>query len=428
MIICYSIVTVTGKKHMSLESSINKIALENDILEILIRNREMRSNQIRESLIQNSNYKNKCKSKYTLSRTLDVYISRILKKLANNGDVKRRIDRQTGTKWYSLTNQGRKNAPFQTAYNKIRDSVKIPPQKTLELLIPEILYPSIDSRAQSYSDKQTVMTLEEITPKGKAPVDIALWINPANKDKIEAISNSFKEGVFLENTAWRFVENAKKAIIDATPDLYRWYGFGGGQPEIRKLIETLRASLDFDIILMLQFNGRKFVEIYDWDKVIRKYKERDMKEQQRKETFLPRANSPSKLRETWIEWEVLEALSNHNYNMNRYILHKELIRPSTSSLIDNFAEYIVGMAEVSHELYKNPNPPRVEDVKENLKEMLEDGTIKIAHTFVLNKEKYKEKARKAVLTIYEETGYELDWATTSAERANKMMRENSEKG
>lgn len=396
------------------------MTLEADVIEILLQYDLIQPSQIRKNLVESSaSYKSED------NRTLDVQISRVLKRLADSGNVEgpEYVKRQA---FYSITNLGRKNAALLIAHDKIRDSTKMPPEKSLELMLSEILSPMIatglrNGHLKSVSDAKTVSTLHEVTPEGKAPVDIALWLDPANKGKIEVVTQSLKEGWFLESTAYHFVEHCKKAIVDATASAYRWNGWASGPPQYQKMIETVRTSLDFDAILMLQFNGKKFAEKYDWQKDLRKYEEHDKIEKEKAEKFTNIVNKAGSTREAWKEYTILEWLTWINRDLEIFNNNNHAVSSDTSSLAASIAEHIAGLMKAGKILHEDPKPPSVEEIMKKIQTLIEDGTLKIAFTLQLDEEKANKKKSDNATQVHEGTGYWIDPAVGLAKEIKNQL-------
>jgi hypothetical protein len=304
---------MSGKPAKSIR--INTTALESDVIDLLLRTPEIRLNEIRGQLLALPDYKHIVNfaeiPKDVLGRRLDIYIFRILKKFQKNGDIKKRYDEATDTKRFYVTEQGKKRLPAQRIYNRITDSTKILPHKSLEVRLSKLLDLSKVTatqrgKAKSIEDMKTVKTLREVTPEGEAPVQVGLWLDPKNSNKVEAVAKNLKENMFLEHTAYTFVENCKNAILDASKDAYRWNGWKDGPPQIQMMIENLRTSLDFDATLFFQFSGKEFVEKFEWKKEFDKARELDNLERERYKKFKEDIDEPGQKRDSWIRNELIE--------------------------------------------------------------------------------------------------------------------------
>lgn len=373
--------------------------LEADVYEILVQKKEIQPSAIRKRLEERSNYKNED------SRTLDVHIIRALNKLIEKGRVEEpEIDKERHS-WYSITEQGLKDASFLIPFARIKGKE---PQKVFEVLLPEILNPIIaQDYPQKISERRTISTLHDVTPEGKAPVDVAFYLDPGNKDKIEAASRMVSNDLFLRNTAFQLVAGCQRAILNAAKDVYHWDGYQSGPPQIQKMVERLKMSLDFDVILFLHFNGKRLVEEYDWNADLKKYEEHDRLEHETWSPFVSGVSEIGVARESWIEWCILEQLGRVNHDLEVFNNLMHLIGPDSASMLTQFAEHIVGIENTGKILHKGPKPPTVDDVKKHLEKMIAEGVVEFAVTLKVNSDKIGKRQRNATNIVFQKTGYVL---------------------
>ena len=403
--------------------NIDNAALENDVREILFQNSEVRLNQIRNIVLDLPDYKRKINiegaARSSLSRTLDTYISRILSRLRKDGEVSRHFDEKKEKFLFSYTKLGRKKAPHKIMYTKLRDSTKIPPQELLLLNLPQILDLSLAASKNidktGTADAKTIMTLHDVAPLGKASVDVALWLDQANKDKIQVFSQKLVKELFLENTAERFVETCKSAIVEATKNAYRWNGWKNGPPQLGKMVETVKNSLDFEAILMLHFDGKRLVNTYDWKKDVDQYEKHDENERKRSGRFSILVDEPGITREAWKNYSILDCLYWINYSLEVLNNGSHVISKETSSLVTGISEHIVNLMTAGKELHEDPEPPSVEEAQKIIEGLLEDGTLEFAYTLRLNNERANVKKRQNAIIVNNQTGYWLDPAVEFAE-------------
>lgn len=371
---------------------------ENDVYEILFQYKRIQPCTIRTLLEKRDNYIG------SHGRVLDVLIIRALKKLEEKGRATKPevIKHQS---WYSITKKGMKDAAIEISYEKMKGKQ---PQKVFEILLPEVLKPTIgEKNPKNVSDRRTINTLNDITPEGTAPADAAFYLDPGNKDKLETAGNFLANDLFLRNTAYQFVTECQRAILKATENVYKWDGYRSGPPQIRKMVERLKKSLDFDAILSLHFDGKRLVEEYDWESDIKKYEETVKVEHDTWPSFVSGTSKMGTARESWIDFCISEKLNQVKHDLEVLNTLNQVVAADTSSLINQFAEYIVALKETGKILHKGPIPPTVEDAKKHIVEMLDDGTLEIAVTFKVNTQKTIKRQKDATNMVFQETGYTL---------------------
>jgi hypothetical protein len=279
---------------------------------------------------------------------------------------------------------------------------------SVKILLPEPLKPSIEeTRKMDASDKRTVDTIHDIVPGGKAPVDVSFSLDSGNKDKLEATRNILADDIVLGGIAYDFVASCQRAILNATENGYKWEGYKSGPLQIRKMVERVKTSLDFDATLSFHFDGKRLIEKYDWEKDIRKYEETVKAEHETWPSFVSGTSKTGVTRDSWIDWCISEKLYYVEHDLEVLNNSNHVIAKDTSSLITQFAECIVALKNRGKILHEGPTSPTVEDAKKHIEEMLNDGTLEIAVTFKVNTEKIVKRQKEAATTVFQETGYTL---------------------
>jgi hypothetical protein len=174
------------------------------------------------------------------------------------------------------------------------------------------------------------------------------------------------------------------------------------------MIKTLKTSLDFDAMLMLHFNGKPFVQAYDWKKDLEKYEEHDKILHEKASAFNRLVNQQGKTRSAWTEYSILERLGWLNYNIEVFNNGDHLIAPDIASLKKQVAEHIVGLMIAGKELHNDPEPPSINIIEEFIERMFKDGILELAVTFRLDVNKANALKAERNRVVGAETGYILD--------------------
>ena len=347
-----------------------------------------------------TNRNKKSSSEYLKSAT-ERTIMRYLQSLVNEKKLEKKIEADHKT-YYRPVNSA---VVLKEIWQNQIESEKL---SSVEILLPQILKPSIGEKSKmNASDRRTVNTLHDILPTGKAPVDIVFSLDSGNKDKIDASSNILANDVVLGAIAYDFVAACQRAILKAVGNSYKWDGYKSGPPQIRKMVERVKTSLDFDAILSFQFNGKRLVEKYDWESDIKKYEETVKVENETWPPFVSGASKTGVTRESWLDWCISEKLYYVEHDIEVLNMSNHVVAKDTSSLVNQFAEYIVALKKIGKILHEGPMPPTVEDAKKHIEEMLNDGTLEVAVTFKVNTEKIGKRLSDATNTVFKETGYAL---------------------
>jgi hypothetical protein len=374
--------------------------LEADVHETLYQFNKIQPCQIRNILIKK--YQGSvCFSK---GRTLDVQISRVLKRLMAKGFVKKPV-KIKNEMFYSLTSLGRKKAPFSIISSRVEDKQYAKKNLGVIIPLPNLFKLTIRNASSQKIDAQTIETINKIMPTEEAIVNTLFYLDPKNQDKIDKIILDIREPL-LENIAYQFVTKCQRALAK-TVNAYQWNDYKSGPLQIEKLIENFKASLNFDAVLALHFNGKRIIEEHNWEKDVQKFKDHDRNEREIRNVFDSKVSEQGKARESWIDWCILEELRRAKQDLDAFDLARHLIGSDVGSALTKFAEHIVSTKQAGEILHDGPTPPNVDAVKKHLKKLMDDGVLELAVTFKVNTEKIAKKKNAAADIVCEETGYVL---------------------
>ena len=378
--------------------SLNKI--QGEILELLMDYTKLRPSEIRIFLETRDEHKGG-------GRTLDVQINRALKELiCKKLVILAGVDNQRHT-FYKVTDKGKKEAPSLIPFSKIRDmepqkafTVDVPNLKRL-LLGKEYNFKSVDG---TKAEKKAISTIEDITPEGKAEANVVFYLD-TQKAKIEAVSENLKTDLLLSILAFDVVEAIKQAILKATKDVYKWDGLIDGPPQIDKMVNRLRQSLDFETMFFIHFNGRRVIEGFDWDKLTKGYERFYRDEIEHWPERKRKIDSPGLARDTWLNWYIYTELNTIDWALERYDYGYYSVGKDVDAVVERITQRILGCQSWCE---LGPKPAKKEEIEKIIRDMLEDGTIEPHIVFRVNKEKMKLKERKMTEDFFDETGNVLE--------------------
>jgi len=342
----------------------------------------------------------KSSSEYSKSAT-ERTIMRYLQSLVDEKKLEKKIDPDHKT-YYKPVNS-------TVVLKKIlQNQIESEKLNSVKILLSDPLKSTINEEKHGNpSEKHTILTLDDVTPGGEAPVDIVFSVDPENKDKVEATNSQLAGDLFFRDTAYKLVTGCQRAILNATENVYKWDGYSNGPPQIHKMVERLKTSLNFDVILSLHFDGKRLVKEYDWEKDIQKYEKNLRVEYETWPSFVSSASQPGLTRDSWIDLCISKRLKQVKSDLEISTTFNHAVASDKASLINQFAEHVVGLEKTGKRLHEGPYPPTVETVKKYLEKMLDDGTLEIAVTFKVNAKKIADRETEAINKISEETGYDL---------------------
>jgi len=375
--------------------------LFNDVYQILLDYKRLQPSTIADLLETREEYQNED------DRKLAVHIVRVLKKLVDEELVNKRVRGKNA--WYNITDKGVKEASLRIPCLKIQASR---PQKMFEIDVSKILNPITDrERMLLFKGKETsgtkiLQTFDDITPKGKANVNASFYLD-AHKEKIDNATRIFTEKTILQSVTSNLVLSIQQAIIDSTKNVYSWKDPSEGPPQIEKMINRLKSSLDFEAMILLHFNGKRLVEEYPWEEELHKLKRIVDADYKNWPKTLVKINTIGKARDSWVQWKIIEQLYEIDREVEVFDNLTSAIGKNVEMLVNRFSEHIVGMQKISKMLHDGPNPAQPDEISRNLEEMINDGSIEVCVTFKINKEKIQEKRKKVMKDFLKETGNPL---------------------
>ncbi|MGD0646301.1 MAG: hypothetical protein ABSA75_15520 [Candidatus Bathyarchaeia archaeon] len=396
------------------------MTLRDDVLIILLENLKLRPSQIREELLKLPSYRTRD------NRGLDSNLSPILKKLKDEGYVEIE-EEKLAYRMFSITNKGKEEAHLLHMSKRMGQQ----PLKVVEVQLPNILKPKIDKRGvQSASDLKILKTFDRVQPKGEAKVEARFWLEEKDWPKSGNALDNFRKEIEEKMTpnirmfATFLVENLKEANIIAKKARYQWNGTNNGPLEMQKVVEQERAGLDFDVMVLLHFDGRKVVTEIDWNKELSKFEEHDKLMREAWKQFKAAIAKPGLEQHNWLIDEMIENIRTIELNDLPSFLAKSLeasmpemkeitenpwaILDSSEKLLKAIIERFTSKICLKLEHDENDSPvftfssdqqimdSRAE-VKRTLDEMLRDGLIEVVplYLFKLNKEKANKAQWKA---------------------------------
>lgn len=194
--------------------------IQADIYDLLVIRKKLRPSMIRSFLEERTEYANRS------SRTLDVQIIRVLKKLIHRKLVYiPEIDDDRNT-WYGITPEGVKQASLLLAYSKLENDE---PTKIVKIDVSDVL--------------------SDVDLRSKAEVTTAFYLD-APKDKKDKVTEHFFS-TYADLLAQNLVSNLKISMTRET----------------KNICQNSEKSLDFEVMLFFHFNGKKLVESFHEDKM-----------------------------------------------------------------------------------------------------------------------------------------------------------------
>lgn len=378
-----------------------------DVYDLLVTYKKMRPSKILSFLVEKKEYKNLAEG------TLPVKIIRALKVLVEEGLAQGpEIDNKRHT-WYSITPEGVKQASLLRAYSKLENDE---PTKKITINVPEILKPLLTQDNLIPDDnvvkKRFTGVLNDFDTYSKAEVNTALYLD-APKDIVDKVSEDFVSS-YVNLAAKNLVEELKNSMFRVTEKICKRYGASSFPQLVDNIINRLKETLDFEVMLFFHFNGKKLLEDADWERIKKRHEEhieiefKDWPEQLRK------INVEGKTRDIWMRWQTHLFFQGLNNNFKKLDLivkpgySRSVIDKDIDTVINTISEHIVllqGGEKKPNDFY--PEPAKREQIEKILREMIDDGSLEICTTLKINKEKIQERHKKIVEEYLQETGKRL---------------------
>jgi DNA-binding PadR family transcriptional regulator len=244
--------------------------IETDILNILKVQGPSQPSKIRKTLETMTRYKAPSYSE----RGLDVVIVRKLSDFEKSGYVTAgKLIRQK--RMYQITDSG-----IKYLQNRLMlDPIETLPKRFLEVHLEEALQAPIDRK--NPRDLSRLNTLTEVKPEEKARVDIMIWLDEENRERIDSVTEELQkepDSTLIPRfrvLASLFVAGFKEAVMEAKNARYQWKNSKDGPLQMVEVVKQERASLDFNAYMLLHFDGRDYARTTDWNRYLKHFEKSD---------------------------------------------------------------------------------------------------------------------------------------------------------